>query len=188
VAAQTAPGPAPAPASPVAQLLLNTLERACIPAPSRQITWPAPSKDDDALLARLKLQLGVPDEFVEKLKKVEPRMGSISGAILASGAAEDGAFALAIDGVEPSCRMLVYRTGDPIGLSRAVETMLVAQGWKYIALPATRTPKHVFARRLAGDRLVAVHVVMPAIDTPLKPLLVVDLFPQGVSIPPKFGL
>jgi hypothetical protein len=189
-AAQTAPGaiPAPAPASPVARLLLDTVDQACIPVLSRQVTWPATGKDEDALLARLKLQPGVPNDFIEKLKKVDPTMGSISRAILAGGVAEDGAFALALGGVETSCRMLVYRTADPIALARATETMLIARGWKYVALPPTRTPKRVFVRRVAGDRVAAVHVVMPAIDTPLKPLLVVDVFPPGTPVPPEFGL
>lgn len=129
----------------------------------------------------------MPNEFVEKLKTIDPTMGSLSGAILAGGTAQDGAFALALGGRENSCRMLVYRTADPVELARAVETMLVARGWKYLPFPPTRTPKRVFGRRI-GDRVAAVHVVMPAIATPLKPLLVVDVFPPGTPVPPEFGL
>jgi len=94
---------------------------------------------------------------------------------------------MALGGRENSCRLLIYRTADPVALAGAIEAMLVARGWKFIPLPPTQTPKRVFARRVVGGRLAAVHVVMPA-STPLKPVLVVDVFPPGMPVPPEFGL
>lgn len=140
------------------------------------------------LLARLKLQQGVPNEVYDKIKQLDPRLDSLSGAILAHRAQGDGAFAMALGGAQNSCRLLVYRTADRPALARAMEAALTAKSWKFVPTRPTPTPKRVFARRIAGDRMAVAHLVTPAGDPPITPLLVIEVTPAGTPIPPELGI
>lgn len=187
-AAQTTATPMRAPDGAIAPALIDTVENACIPALAGQLTWPQPGKDEDALLARLALEQGVPAEFYDKIKKVDPRLDSLSRAILANRALADGAFAMALGGADPSCRLLVYRTIDRSELAAGIETALVARGWKFVPSPPTSNPKRIFLRRVAGDRVALVRLITPAVETPIWPVLVIEVLPPGTRVPPEYGL
>ncbi|MBO9715215.1 hypothetical protein [Sphingomonas sp.] len=179
-----------APGAATADTLVATAEDACVPVLTRTLRWPGSGQQpkEDQLLARLGLTRGVPREFYDKVKQIDPRLNSLSRAILASRESGDGAFAFVLGGVDPNCRLLVYKTADRAALAKGIGAKLAARGWKEVPAPATKTPKRVFVRRLQSGWIVMAQLAMPGAATPIGPMLLVDAFQPGTKVPPEFGI
>lgn len=170
-----------------ADAIAATADRICIPALSGDSPWPSDLAAEEKLLGQVGLKPGIPKELSDKIAAGDPQLTSLSRAILASRDAPDGAFGMALGGIEQSCRLMVYRTANADALVSAIGTALVAQGWKRVPAPPTRHPKHAFLRRTAGNRIAIVHLVLPT-GVPIGPTLAIEMLPPGIPIPSEYGI
>jgi hypothetical protein len=171
-------------ADPLASALVDTIGHACVPLLTRQLPWPiGPGAGDrqEALLKAMNLDQGVTQEADAA---IGPASNALSGAILASGTVSNGAYAMALGGVQKSCRLYVYRAEGDADPVTSVGAVLMANAWKFIqTAPTSGWPKTDFLRRMPSGHPVLVTVLRPVTSDRLKLVIVVDAFPPETKMP-----
>lgn len=166
----------------------DTATRTCVGILSQEVAFPEALAEQQKLLESYGLSVGLPQAAFDESG---PFRALYSRATLAHRQVGSDAFALALGGAQPTCRLIPYRVGDRTTAKALLAKSLLSPGLGWKEAPARQTnpavERRMFVKRSAGGKAMLLNLISGQDAANGQPILVtVAVIPAGVQLPEGF--
>ena len=170
------------------QAAADTATRACVGILSQDVAFPEAVDDQQKLLASYGLSAGLPQAALDETGQFR---ALFNRATLAHRAVASDAFAFALGGAQPTCRLVLYRIADRASTKAVLATALAspAMGWKEAPTQqaSAAAERRMFIKRSAGGKPMLLNMISGIGAAESQPIIVtVVALPAGIQLPKGF--